>query len=332
MSDLVSILIPAYNAERWLADAVKSALGQTWRSIEIIIVDDGSRDRTLQIARSFESRLVKVVTQPNAGAAVARNTAFTFAQGSFIQWLDADDLLDARKIEKQMVVARDCADPWVALSCPFGTFYHRIEKAMFVRTSLWRDLTPLEYFLIRFNENVHFQTDAWLVSRELTEAAGPWSDQSPDDDGEYFCRVAAHSRGIKFVEGARTYYRSGISGSLHVKRSNKALAALFTSKVKCIRYLLSLEESARTRQASIQLLQDWLPCFYPEYPDIVEQARKLARELGGDLRIPRLNWKYRPLEYVFGLESAATFSRLVPTLKSRLFAEWDRSVLLVRRQ
>jgi glycosyltransferase involved in cell wall biosynthesis len=332
MSELVSILIPAYNAERWLGEAVKSALRQTWPSFEIIIVDDGSRDRTLQIARSFESRIVKVVTQPNGGAAVARNTAFRFAQGSFIQWLDADDLLDARKIEKQMQAAREISDPSVALSCPFGTFYHRIEKAAFVRTSLWRDLTPLEYFLIRFNDNVHFQTDAWLVSRELTEAAGPWSDESPDDDGEYFCRVVARSRGIRFVKESRTFYRMGINGSLHVKRSTEALLALFGSKVKCIKYLLSLEESARTRQASVQLLQDWLPWFYPEHPDIVERARQMARDLDGELTLPRLKWKYRPVEYLFGLESAVALSRSIPTLKSRLAAEWDRSIYMVRRQ
>jgi GT2 family glycosyltransferase len=324
MSTLVSILIPAYNAERWLGDTIQSCLDQTWPRIEIIVVDDGSRDGTLAVARSFASKSVKVVTQPNSGAPVARNRALELAQGSFIQWLDADDLLDSRKIAIQMQAAADLADPRVPLSCPFGTFYHRTDRADFVRTSLWRDLTPIEYFVTRFRENLCFQTDAWLVSRELTEAAGPWSDiGSPDDDGEYFCRVVAKSAGVKFVEQARSYYRVGLSSGLHNRRSGVALAALFQSKVKCIGYLMSMEDSPRTRAASMQLLQDWLPYFYPEQHDIVEQAQQLARTLGGELTPPRLKWKYRPVELLFGYQIGARVSRLLPGLRARVACNWD---------
>ena len=89
-----------------------------------------------------------------------------------------------------MRVAGEISDPLMLLSGAFGTFYYREEKAAFTPTSLWRDLSPLDYFLIRFNENTYFQTDAWHVSRELSERTGPWTDlHSPDDDGEYFCRV-----------------------------------------------------------------------------------------------------------------------------------------------
>src|SRR5262245_24576705 len=130
---------------------------------------------------------------------------------------------------------------------------------MFEKTALWQDLTPIDYFLIRFNENACFQTDAWLVSRELTAADGHGSDiGSPDDDGEYFCRVALQSTRIEFVEQARSYYRQGVGGGLHNARSTKALNALFESKAKCVRHLLSIEDSPRTRTASLQLLQDWL--------------------------------------------------------------------------
>ena len=116
MSDFVSILIPAYNAEHWIGDTIRSCLAQTWPHIEIIVVDDGSRDATLRVARSFESRVVKVVTQPNSGAPVARNRAFNLAQGSFMQWLDADDLLDREKVARQMRVAKKSPIP--ASSCP----------------------------------------------------------------------------------------------------------------------------------------------------------------------------------------------------------------------
>jgi GT2 family glycosyltransferase len=332
MSDLVSVLIPAYNAERWIADTIRSSLAQTWPHVEIIVVDDGSRDATLKIAKSFEATNVKVVTQANSGAPVARNRAFELAQGSYLQWLDADDLLHPDKIAWQMRVADEIGDRRVLLSCPFGTFYRRPDKASFDRTSLWQDLTPVDYFLIRFNENACFQTDAWLVSRELTEAAGPWSEiGSPDDDGEYFCRVAMKSTRIKFVEQARSYYRQGIATGLHNASSSRALQALFQSKVTCIRHLMTIEETPRSRAAAIQLLQDWMPYFYPEHQDIVERAQHLARELGGELTPPRLKWKYRPAEWVLGYSNAAVLSRVLPAFKSRIVCSWDELLYLLSR-
>jgi glycosyltransferase involved in cell wall biosynthesis len=77
MKPLVSILMPAYNAGPWIADAIKSALQQTRERKEIIIVDDGSKDRTLSIARQFASKSTALVTQPNQGASAARNKTFS---------------------------------------------------------------------------------------------------------------------------------------------------------------------------------------------------------------------------------------------------------------
>ena len=111
MDPLVSILIPAHNADAWLPATIQSAVGQSWPNTEVIVVDDGSTDRTLACARTFESARVKVVTQPNQGAPAARNTAFALAQGDYIQWLDADDLLHPEKISAQMTRMRELGDP-----------------------------------------------------------------------------------------------------------------------------------------------------------------------------------------------------------------------------
>jgi glycosyltransferase involved in cell wall biosynthesis len=325
MRELVSILIPAYNAEAWLAATIESALAQTWPHTEVIVVDDGSKDATLTVARKFESRTVKVVTQTNAGAPAARNNAFALAQGTYVQWLDADDLLDPNKVSAQMEVVRQCADRRTLLSAAFGTFYYRREKADFRPTSLWKDLTPVDYFLARFNDNVFFQTAAWLVSRELSEAAGSWTDyDSPDDDGEYFCRVAMKSTTITFVQAARTYYRVGNYGALNKARSERAQTALFRSKVKCIGYLLALEDSPRTRRACVQLLHDWLPDFYPNRPDLVAEATRLATELGGELHAPAVKWKYRPVEWLCGYGTAMKAASVLPRLRAQVARNWDR--------
>ena len=102
MDELVSIIIPAYNAECWISNTILSALSQTWPKKEIIIVDDGSTDNTLTAARRFESEILKVVAQQNKGASAARNKGLRFAQGNYIQWLDADDILAPDKISHQL--------------------------------------------------------------------------------------------------------------------------------------------------------------------------------------------------------------------------------------
>ncbi|MGE4056398.1 MAG: hypothetical protein AB7F99_16535, partial [Vicinamibacterales bacterium] len=199
-----------------------------------------------------------------------------------------------------------------------------------------KDLPPVEYLLTRFADNVYFQTDAWLVSRELCHAAGPWTDfDSPDDDGEYFCRVVAKSTGVKFVKSARSFYRVGNYGGVNKNRSARAVTALYQSKAKCIGYLLSLEDSPRTRAACVQLLQDWLPEFYPEREDIVDASRRLARELGGELRDPALKRKYRPIAWLCGYPAAARVSRTLPRLRAqaaqRLDAMLQRIQAITRR-
>ena len=101
MKPLVSILIPAYNAEMWLTDTLQSALAQTWENKEIVIVDDGSKDGTLALARTFESEIVKVYTHKNSGASATRNKAYSLCHGDYIQWLDADDLLAPTRLRSR---------------------------------------------------------------------------------------------------------------------------------------------------------------------------------------------------------------------------------------
>src|SRR5438445_11038569 len=101
MQPFVSIIIPVYNAEAFVADAIQSALDQTWPAKEIIAVDDGSTDRSAEVLKSFAPR-IKVIEQENRGASAARNRALSEGRGDFIQFFDADDLLAPDMIEIPM--------------------------------------------------------------------------------------------------------------------------------------------------------------------------------------------------------------------------------------
>ena len=99
-SRLVSVIIPVYNCERFLAEAIESALAQTYRPLEIIVVDDGSTDQSADIARSYEE--VRYIYQSNQGLAVTRNRGLAIAQGEFISFLDSDDLWLPNKLAVQV--------------------------------------------------------------------------------------------------------------------------------------------------------------------------------------------------------------------------------------
>jgi len=330
MTPLVSILIPAYSAERWIADTIRSALEQTWPNKEIVIVDDGSRDRTFSIAREFASERVSVVSQENQGAAAARNKAFSLSQGDYIQWLDADDLLAPDKIANQL---ESNSEKRTLLSSAWGHFFYRYSKAQFKPTPLWCDLSPVEWLVRKMGQHCHMQTATWLVSRELTEAAGPFDTRLlGDDDGEYFCRVIMASDGIRFTSNARVYYRMTGSNRLsNIGRSDKKMEAQLLSMQFHIQYLRSLEDSDRTRAACVKYLQYYLFDFHPERPDIVKEVRNLARTLGGELRAPRLSWKYSWIEKVFGWNIAKRARVALPRVKTSLLRAWDNMCFLLER-
>lgn len=327
MEPMVSILIPAFNAQDWIADTLRSAIGQTWKRKEIVVVDDGSRDQTLPVARSFESDCVRVYTQENQGAAATRNRAFSLSRGDYIQWLDADDLLSPDKIALQVENLLGCGNRRMLGSCGWGKFLYRYHRAKFVPTPLWCNLQPTEWLLCKMGQNLHMQTATWLVSRELTEAAGPWNTTLlGDDDGEYFCRVLLASDGVLFAPDAKVYYRAAPNSLSYIGRSNRKVEAHWRSMELHINYLRSLEDSPRVRAACVKYLQVWLPHFYPERLDIFDQARQVARELGGELEVPRLSWKYSWIDGLFGRVLAKRAQVFFPRIRWSVARSWDKAL------
>lgn len=305
MHALVSIVIPAYNARRWIGESIESALAQTWPAKEIIVVDDGSRDGTHEIAQRYVSRGVRVLNQENRGASAARNAGLRLARGSYIQFLDADDLLHPQKIAHQMHDAERGETSRTLRTAAWGRFFGRTENASFCPDALWQDHAPVEWLLAKFNENKFMFPASWLVSRHLIETAGPWNESlSFDDDGEYMCRLVTASRHVRFVPDARCYYRSGNSSSLSSQKSARALQSSFASLRLCIRHLLQLEDSARTRAACLRLLQDNLPHFHPETPELANGCHELARSLGGELQAPQERLRFRLFRRAFGWKAA----------------------------
>ena len=328
MKPLVSILIAAYNSEKWIRYTLRSAIAQTWPRKEIIVVNDGSTDRTPDLVRQFASQGVVMVSTENRGLCAAQNLAYQSSSGDYIQWLDSDDILALDKIERQLYALKETDSKRVLLSSPYAPFYYRTSAAKFVRSSLCEDLSPLEWLLRKLSENLFMQNATWLVSRELTDAAGPWDTRLHfDQDGEYFARVLLGSEGTRFVPGTGIYYRMSPSNRVsYIGKSNKKKDSLLMTMKLHIQYIRSLEDSDRVRQACLSYLGVWYDNFYPDRPDIVAEVQKLATELGGSLEPPRLRWKYAWIRPVLGWDRAKLAQRAIPDLKASFLRYFDRLI------
>jgi glycosyltransferase involved in cell wall biosynthesis len=330
---LVSIVVPAYNAEKWIAETLRSAINQTWKRKEIIVVDDGSKDETLKIAKRFGSKSVKVVTQENLGACGARNKGLTLAQGDYIQWLDADDLLSPDKVSQQMERRGGEENGLTLFTSAWGKFFFRSERANFVSDSLWRDLLPVDWLVTKFAEGVWMNPVAWLVSRRLSELGGPWNERlsfSGDDDGEYLCRIVARSERVEFVPEARSFYRIGNVGSLSWRKSDLALESFFLATCLCISHLLSLEDSERTRSACLELLRKRYGYFRFAKPELVPEVNRAARNLGGYLDPPRETWRFWLARKTFGVEKALELKNALWVVEVLGHAMWERMVHILQ--
>jgi len=134
------------------------------------------------------------------------------------------------------------------------------------------------------------------------------------------------SDGTHFVPNAKVYYRMTGSSSLsYIGNSDRKREAQWLSMVLHIDYLRSVEDNQRARAACLTYLQNWMVYFYPERSDLFEHAQKLAQELGGQLEVPRLSWKYSWIKTLFGWPLARRAQVVLPRLRWSLVRLWDKA-------
>jgi len=334
MKPLVSIIIPAYNAENYLPYTLQSAIAQTWPRKEIIIINDGSTDRTLEVAKRLATKEVRVVSTANQGLSAAVNHGLSLCQGDYVQELDADDILAPDKIQRQLETLRESDSKRTLLSSPWAHFYYRTRIARFIPNSLWQDLSPVEWLSRKMGDNLHMQNATWLVSRELMEAAGPWdANLRYDQDGEYFCRVLLASEGTRFVREARIFYRvSGSHSISHIGDADRDKRISYLVSIKLhIKYLRSLEDSERVRKTCVTFLQNKLRFFYGREPEMVNELQTMAAQLGGQLEIPQLRPKYAWMRPVIGYKNARYAQEYLPQVKATVLRHWDGTMFSLEK-
>jgi glycosyltransferase involved in cell wall biosynthesis len=304
MNPLVSVLMPAYNAAPFVADAIRSVLAQTWPRVEAIVVNDGSRDDTGAVARSVADPRVRVIDQENRGQSAAENAAYRAAQGEYIVFLDADDLISPDKVATQLRRLRDAAPGAVAFH-PWGRFYTDPAETRFVPEPFWRDIDPVDFHVEMWERSSMIQGACYLLPRALVERAGPWDETlSLINDFDFFPRVLLGAERLLFCPEPVLHYRSGRSAALSAARSPAAWDSAYRATVGGTTRLLARENSPRTRRASARAFEEFVYAAYPAVPALRRRAWARVRELGGPYFRPQMGPRMRLLSRVVGWKLA----------------------------
>lgn len=284
---LVSIIIPIYNSQDCIAETIISAKNQTWQNKEIIIVDDGSIDQSLSIAQSYACDWIKVFQQENKGASAARNYGLREAKGDYIQFLDADDLLDANKIELQLnqiilnkgdIACGSCihffgADGDFKQYHQFLKEFDFIEKPFTFIKKLYGGFSHIPASMVEIH--------SWLLHVSIIKKAGVWNEQlSVDDDGEYFLRVILVAQNIFYIPDAITYYRKrksthSLAGQILNRKGFKSSLAALDGKLEYLRPHYSLEE---INLMFGKFYWEKAVLAYPQYLSLFRYCNKMAKE------------------------------------------------------
>lgn len=202
----VSVIIPTYNRATFLLGALESVLMQSYRPIEIIVIDDGSYDGTKTIVERFAHMLNKDDLQlcyyhrQHAGVGAARNTALQHCRGEYIQYLDSDDILHPHKIRRQLAVLKDNNVDFVwSATLSFAQKLNWGEKP-FTGRSL-RASSPVDV-VIAFIQNCLWQSVSGLHRRALCVRNGPWSEIDLFQDWLYYIQLLSNGPNICWVPGA----------------------------------------------------------------------------------------------------------------------------------
>jgi glycosyltransferase involved in cell wall biosynthesis len=246
----VTIIIPCFNAELYLAEALSSAVGQTYENVEIVLVDDGSTDRSAEIARGFPQ--VRVVSQRNAGSSAARNTGLGVSESEFVLFLDADDRLAADAVQNHLegfAQRPDVAMVYggVRIIDRFGNVLEQLPWE--VKTTPWRDLLVL---LAPVPTQSMFRRDRLVAAGRFDPKVGL------AQDFELLTRLARTSDLYCHGRLVADYRRHPAQATLRVADSLLSMLGIID------RFLLTVEDKAEAAALRKRAYARWIT-FYGQY-------------------------------------------------------------------
>ena len=206
----VSVVIPVYNGERYLAAAIDSVFAQTYQNFEIIVIDDGSKDNTSKVLQQYGDR-IRAVYQTNRGVAIARNHGIKLAQGKWIAFLDADDIFLPDKLASQLAFA--ASHPHLGM---IHSGWRRVDEAGNLLTVVepWHEIPQLTLeSWLRWKPVL---PSAMLFQREWLDKSGGFDPRFPPaEDTELVLRLAAMGCEAAWLPQVTVNYRQHAASAMH---------------------------------------------------------------------------------------------------------------------
>ena len=280
MNPLISVVMSVYNGEKYVAAAIRSVLEQTWSNLELIVVNDGSSDASAAILGTIEDPRMKVLHQENKGQDAALNNGYAHSTGSFIKFMDCDDLLSPPTLEIQVNALLQSPE-----KIAYGEWYRFFgarpaPSDLEIKNFYWKDTGPLD-FLLQNGDGPMLQCGIMLIPRPIIEKAGLWDERLIlYNDTEFFARIILNSQGIIFTPGAILFYRSGISSSLSTQNTRKYFESTYLAIELISAEYLKREDSPRVRQIISNLYFRRLYEMYPAFPDLARKYKQRIKAFG----------------------------------------------------
>ncbi len=275
----VSVIIPNYNRDTLIGETISNLLAQSLPPDEIIVVDDGSTDRSVEVIRSYGEK-VKLIQQPNQGPGAARNAGLRVATGDFIQFQDSDDLLSLNKLEAQAkLLEQTGADiafsPWVKLRIE-GRLAHLEDQVL--QQAMPSEKLSLSCWWLRGWSTV-FQS--LLFRRSFLDRVGFYqTDLIYGEDGELFFRALTSGPRVAFAGDALTLYRLHNVNKL-TQNEGASQARRVTDWARCLHYIIE-----RCQNCGLKMDGMTLSIFLSgirKHVRYLEKVSDAPRELGDEL-------------------------------------------------
>jgi glycosyltransferase involved in cell wall biosynthesis len=279
----VSLIISAYNAEKYIRNTIESILLQQFDDFELIIVDDGSNDSTFKVVSDLaEDARIKLFMKGNSGQSDSLNFGYKQSSGCFVKFMDADDLISPNMLSEQVKLIE--TQPNSIISSDWGRFYGNnlstfnleIENQSMIEK-------PIDWILNSFIEGRNMmQCARFLIPRNLIEVSGLWNERlTLNNDTEFFTRLFLKADSIIRSKGTILYYRSGLVNNVSSIYTEKSIDSLIKSVILTTKYILHVNSSAKSKQICANILQNAAFTIFEHYPKGINSIEEEIRQLGG---------------------------------------------------
>lgn len=272
---LVSVCIPMYNVSEYIEETLQKLLNQSYKHIEIVIVDDHSTDNSYQIAQKYESENLKIFKNEKKGGNAARNLAFEKSSGDYIKFMDSDDYCSQTMIEKQLERLLKDGTQNTLIHSPVKML-EPDGRIFSLPRSIDKDYSPaIEQLVAIWNQEGFNVPHCYLMHRQLVIKSGGWDETVlKNQDAEFFARVAAVADKALAVDSVFAIWRQTKKGvSTHT--SVKALASVIDTFETITKLLINYNDTQAMRELCSKYIGVYVFTNYPAISPIMPKINTL---------------------------------------------------------